>query len=75
MPDLWPENVIPLHIYLSVSDQVIVTFGQPVGLLHSAIDAAMEREEVPIEDRREVLDRVVGAWRLMREEMPEGDSI
>jgi len=59
---------------MGVSDQLIVTSGQPVGIMHSAIEAAMEREEVPPEDRKEVLDCVTGAWHIVRENKPEGDS-
>lgn len=66
--------MISLHIYTKVADQLITAAGVPVGIMHSAIEAAMEREGVPHEDRRETHDRVTAAWHLVMEMKPEGDG-
>lgn len=56
--DLWPENILAFRVFVRMRTQWAVGMSGAVGLRYEALPLAMELEEVPADQRAEVVDGV-----------------
>jgi hypothetical protein len=62
LPDLWPENDIPLKIFMRVRYQHIMGPGGPVALAHEPVFRWFEKYGVSTEDEDFCFDLVMAAY-------------
>lgn len=56
--ELWPDNLIPVNVFIAMATQWRVGPGGPYGLDYNTLPAVMDMLGVPAEERADVFDAI-----------------